>query len=73
MSNKSFNYKLSSTNEVDRLEMISPGCLPLITSIVKTPKLKTSHFSLSSLYKLALQENRISCQCAYMLSIFNID
>ena len=44
-SNKSFNKIFSSTDEADRMELISPGWLLLITSIAKTPKLNTSHFS----------------------------
>ena len=33
MSNNSLNNEFSSTVEVDRMEMISPGCIPLMTSI----------------------------------------
>ncbi|KAI8558460.1 hypothetical protein RHMOL_Rhmol04G0095400 [Rhododendron molle] len=36
-----------STATVGREEAKSPGCFPLITSIASTPKLYTSHFSVT--------------------------
>ncbi|KAG5541732.1 hypothetical protein RHGRI_021530 [Rhododendron griersonianum] len=36
-----------STADVDRKVTKSPGCFPLITSSANTPKLNTSHFSVT--------------------------